>query len=452
MVKYVMSRMKKINNFRIGFSIVELIVVISVIGILSAIAYVSYGTFAVKARDASVMSDVDTLNSLMASYVAQLQLQQTLGVPTASTAAAAAYYSGNGPNTVLKFTPNSGNVVDLVVSPTNTSDYCIRGYNSGSAKNSITNAYEIETTPGVCNTMGPSTAALGCPAGFIVVPGSSTYGTNDFCAMKYEAKADNNADGSGDNTYTTGYNTWPADSYPISSSRMLVSTAAGYPVVNVTQATAITASANYTTGCSTGCHLITEAEWMTLAQNVLSVASNWDNGAGVHTVGTGYIYSGHNDGTPANSLVADASDANGYSGTGQSSPSNQRRTLTLTNGAVIWDLAGNAYEWTSGSATSGQPGLTGEVAYAWKQWKDVTAVGTLSPSASPASTGLAGASGWYSANGVGLLYSNAGQSGSRSFYRSGCWYEGGNAGVLFLNLNYTSTNLTSVHLGLRVAR
>lgn len=181
--------------------------------------------------------------------------------------------------------------------------------------------------------------------------------------MKYEAKADDNGDGVGDTAYTTGYNTWPADTYPISASRKLVSTPGGYPVANIYQTTAITAASSFTKDC-TGCHLISEAEWMTIAQNALGVNTNWNT----NTVGSGYIFSGHNDGAPNTALVADANDTLGYSGTGNSSGdatvtsgmvgNTQRRTLTLSNGNVIWDIAGNTYEWTSGQTTGGQPGIT----------------------------------------------------------------------------------------------
>lgn len=135
--------------------------------------------------------------------------------------------------------------------------------------------------------------------------------------------------------------------------------------VSISQASAISTAL---AACS-GCHLISEAEWLTITQNVLSVSSNWSDGS----VGSGFIYSGHNDNAPANALAADTNDANSYSGTGNSSPSNQRRTLTLTNDEVIWDLAGNVYERTAGTSTTGQPGITGETGYAWKEWPNVTA-------------------------------------------------------------------------------
>ena len=55
------------------------------------------------------------------------------------------------------------------------------------------------------------------------------------------------------------------------------------------------------------------------------------------------MYSGHNDNAPAYALTADLNDSNGYAGeTNQGG--NQRRTLTLSNGSVVWDLAGNVWQ------------------------------------------------------------------------------------------------------------
>lgn len=91
-------------------------------------------------------------------------------------------------------------------------------------------------------------ASISCPSGFIIVPGSITYGTSDFCVMKFEAK---NVGG------------------------VATSQASGVPWNSISQASAVSTSA----AACTGCHLITEAEWMTIAQNVLSVSSNWGEGS-----------------------------------------------------------------------------------------------------------------------------------------------------------------------------
>ena len=241
--------------------------------------------------------------------------------------------------------------------------------------------------------------------------------------MKYEAKIQGNDNGQ--TTYTT--------------SMVPESRATGTPWVNITQTQAKTASA------SAGGHLITEAEWMTIAANVLSVPSNWSTG----TVGSGYIYSGHNDNSPANSLAA-STDSDGYSGTGNTS-GNQKRTLTLTNGNVIWDLAGNVWEWTDQTITGNQPGLTTDTGYSWKEWTNANLqMNGLNQLSRPA-TLSATASTWNSSNGIGQLYSNPTESGARAFIRGGYWNGVSYAGVATLNLSNSPTNAYT-SFGFRVAR
>lgn len=284
-----------------------------------------------------------------------------------------------------------------------------------------------------------------CPVNYILVPGSATYGTNDFCVMKYEAKADDNGDGIGDINQTTGYNTWPADTHPISDTRKLVSSAQGYPVAYITQTAAIDAASNpsFVAGCIDSCHLMTEAEWMTIAQNVLSVRSNWSSG----TVGTDYIYSGHNDGTPNTALVADDTTNDGYYLTGQTT-GNQRRTLTLTNGEVIWDFAGNLWEWTSGQMASGQP--TGMASWNFYEWPTVSG-GSLTVNPFPSNIGITGSDSWSSSNGIGQIYGLTSNAALVGFFRGGNWTSNTNAGVLTFFMGYYPSN-SSYSIGLRVSQ
>lgn len=383
---------------------------------------------------------------------------------------------------------------------------------------------------------------LTCPTGYIVVPGSQTYGTNDFCVMKYEAKNDGNnnaisvadglpwanitrfgnstnvsqgatatssilTDGDTSNTYSlTGLGSVTVDlgstkdinsvkiwhggigltyfntkteistdntnwttifdsatdglykeniagktiSFNTKKVRFIRDWANGSSGVSawaeIQAFSPIDAGSKSVAACA-GCHLITEAEWMTIAQNVLSVASNWSGGA----VGSGFIYSGHNDNSPANSLAASTDDNDGYFGT-DNTAGNQKRTLTLTNGETIWDFAGNVWEWTAGQTTGNQPGITSELAFAWKDWAALTVSGNLSVNPFLNNINITGSNTWTAdTNSIGKLYSYISDSSLRGFLRGGSWCDHYNAGVLALYLGLSPSN-TDANIGFRVAK
>lgn len=391
-----------------GFTIVELLVVIVVIGILAAITMVSYSGITKKANEAAIVSDLATAKNQFALYYTEHSVYPT-GLDANNCPTNATVTPNPDTNYCLK--SGSGNTFAVTIATGST-------YTLTATKNS--------TVYKVTNDSSPVAAVLTCPTGFIAVPGSSTYGTNDFCVMKYEAKIQGNDNGA--QTYSSAF---------VPESR-----ASGTPWVNISQTNAITEAQ---TAC-TSCHLITEAEWMTIAQNVLSVPSNWSTG----TVGSGYIYSGHSDSSPTKSLAA-STDSDGYYGTGQTAVSSQRRTLTLTNGEVIWDLAGNVWDWTSGTVQTPtiQPGVT-SAGYAWREWTAVTNAGTLAINPSPAGTGLTNANTWNSSNGIGQIYSSSDEVGLRGCLRGGAWGGGSGAGVLSLS-SYGGPGYTYTGVGFRVA-
>ena len=378
-------------NARRGFTIVELLIVIVVIGILAGIVIVAYNGIQQRARVAAATSAAEQASKKIAIYVASNSDQVPPDLATAGLTSSA--------NATYQYTPNT------TVTPQN---FCLTATANNVAMHVATGGTPTE---GPCpGHPGTQVADLECPTGYITVPGSSLFGTKAFCAMKYEAK---NVGG------------------------VATSQAASTPWVSISQTDAITTSS---AACS-GCHLISEAEYLTIAHNVLSVASNWSGG----TVGSGYIYSGHNDNS-AGALAA-SSDSDGYAGTGNVSPSNQRRTLTLTNGEVIWDMAGNVHDWTAGQTSGGQPGASG---YAWREWNTVAGTGSLSPNPHP-SYGTPAASNWTSSHGIGQVYSNSTDTGLRAFPRGGAWGYGSGVGVLTLNLD-SSPSYAGGNSGFRVAR
>ena len=376
-----------------GFTIVELLIVIVVIAILAAITMVAYRNFSNQAEEAVVQSDLTQASK-------QLALDN---------AAEGTYPSGSG-SAPGSLSASDGTAFEYT---SDGSTYCLSAVR-GNKSYHITNGSSPKE--GVCSghsgpVMGGG-GSLTCEPGYIPVPGDSRFGTSDFCVMKYEAK---NVAG-----VPTGQ-------------------ASGLPWTNIRQTDAITVSQS----ACTGCHLITEPEWMTIAANVLSVSSNWSEGA----VGSGYIYSGHNDNNPSSRLEA-SGDNDGYYGTGNTAPSNQRRTLALTNGAVIWDMAGNAWEWSNATiAGNQQPGAPSDSVLFWRQWNNGALNFRGLPSTSRPSPDIAS---YASSQGVGALKSNYNDSQTKAFNRGGGWNQFSNAGVLNLDFtNYPSDSQS--HITFRVA-
>ncbi len=132
-----------------GFSLVEIIAVIAVIGILSAIIFVSYNGIQSRMSDTYVNADVESVFSKELKYIAD-------------NSTAKAYYSGDGYDNDLGFSAGSGNIIDVVVDGT---DYCVRGYSLKGSKNSIYNAYEKESSVGICDSLSASAAAIAASSG-----------------------------------------------------------------------------------------------------------------------------------------------------------------------------------------------------------------------------------------------------------------------------------------------
>lgn len=377
-----------------GFTIVELLVVIVVIGILAATTIVAYTGIRTKAVAATIRSDLNSAST-------QLKLFQMENF---------AY-----PQTINCALPDSA--TNKCIKPSGNNAYAYT-YNNNSNPQTYTLNETNSSTNSLNFRIATNSATMECPAGFIIVPGSATYNTSDFCAMKYEARQ-------------VGATTTP------------VSQASGLPWTEITQTNAI-ANSSRVENC-TGCHLITEAEWMTIAQNVLSVPSNWNSGV----VGTGYIYSGHNDSAPVGAISADSNDSNGYVNE-TNVGGNQRRTLTLNNGEVIWDLAGDVAEWTQGVASGNQPGVIGN-GYNYREFTAITAPGGLAVNIFPSGLGIAGSNTWTTANGVGQLYSSADDGTLNGINRGGHWANTGPAGVLYATMD-TTPSFYATFIGFRVTK
>jgi formylglycine-generating enzyme required for sulfatase activity len=278
---------------------------------------------------------------------------------------------------------------------------------------------------------------------WVLVPGNSTFGTNDFYVMKYDATC---SDGNGNNIntlpdgdgYNNGGNSVNPNNCTTANGRQISSLPGGYPIVDISQTQAISYCA------AIGAHLITNNEWQTIAWNVESQASNWSGG----TVGSGALPIGN--AANGSEYPADQNDANGYAGEGSQTYGSlsQKRTLALSDGAVIWDMAGNVWQWTNntilGTKKPAGSGGTG----GWSEWTTVGSYdGTIltQQSAGPAQ------SSWNSSQGVGQYYEGANDGTSYGFLRGGSWYSGGLDGVEALHLNNIPSS-AGISVGFRCAR
>ena len=172
-----------------------------------------------------------------------------------------------------------------------------------------------------------------CPANFVGVSSLAGYTTQSFCVAKYEMTVDSGQ----------------------ALSRPLISP------LRVNRETAL----NHCTGMGTQgkYDLMTNDEWQSLARNIELVPSNWSGQA----VGSGSLNRGqHVDaGVSAWSYYsASDDDSKGCYRPSQSGDrpedyctwDDEKRTHTLSNGEVVWDLAGNLREFVKDSYSLGGQG------------------------------------------------------------------------------------------------
>ena len=175
----------------------------------------------------------------------------------------------------------------------------------------------------------PETDQLLCPDNFVSIPPLNGYTNQSFCVAKYEMKDD----GSGNTvSQATGTPYKMFDQSIVGPNRFL----SRNDFISKCQ------------GMGEGYDLITNDEWQTLARNIELVASNWSG----EVVGSGSINRGNSNILYiGQSLAASSDDNEACFGTGQAMETcngntwhDKKRTHTLSNGKIIWDVSGNIYE------------------------------------------------------------------------------------------------------------
>jgi prepilin-type N-terminal cleavage/methylation domain-containing protein len=327
---------KKILQIK-AFTLVEIMVVIAIIGILSTLIMVSLDNTKMTARNTRRLADIKQLQLALKLYyndVGSFPVSITPGSPIAA----------NGVSYLLRVPANpkpraDNGCLDQEYTYTQLEggkrymlSFCL-----GDTTDDLSKGTHLATSNGI----------LDCPTDYIPVPGSATFETSDFCVMKYEAKcADIASPTVGLTSPLTSSKTYD-DYYHVSAnptgvpctaanSKVVISASGGNPIGNISQQDAKLRCQE------SGGHLITNAEWMTIARNIEQVPINWSGLA----VGSGEISRGHYNGI----LFA----IEGYSefGTGDSTHA-FKRDLTLLSGDTIKDFSGNVAEWVDTLCTPG---------------------------------------------------------------------------------------------------
>jgi hypothetical protein len=252
-----------------------------------------------------------------------------------------------------------------------------------------------------------------CPVGYIMVDPNPEVGTNDsFCVAAYEMKND--------------------AGNPVSRPE-------GLPWVNLNHADAKAACVSL----GTDYDLISNPEWMTIAREIELVDENWTSGMS----GSGSLFRGHSDNTPASALEAPGistyRDPYFETGDNESVGQEQKRYHLLSSRNKIWDFSGNVAElvdWIVDGAEKAYYSFDTEPVSNWRNLELIDAnigvgnimnVQTWQPDIA-LSTNIPGR---YFAGAVG----SAGVA-----VRGGAFNFGENAGIYSLNLNFlpTASNAT----------
>ena len=477
---------------RAGFTLIELLIVIAIIAILSVVVILALNPAELlrQARDSNRLSDMDTLNralnlfvtdslsgSLGSTALTYLSLSDPSATSTAGTDCSNLGFSTGyfhcAASSTLKKTDGTGwlpvnfssislgsPLSHLPVDPVNTSStHLFYSYFPGSSAFKLASVpesskYASQAAQNPQSFQSGNNLALGGGSAWVLVPGNAAFGTPNFWVMKYDAKCVSSGATAGLTSPATAYQTYDnsATNCTSAQSRGASSVPDGYPIANISHTTAVSYCA------SIGAHLLTNDEYMTIVRNAEAVGSNWTGGA----VASGALYSGHNDNAPAYALPASADDSDGYYGTGNASSSNQRRTLALGNGSVVWDFAGNVWEHVqrSGSnvgdltTTMALPACSnGTLGWEWCEYS--TTIPYVSAWSSDVAQAKVGPSntGWNSTQGMGQVYTygTGVNQGTTVFIRGGHWSNGSIAGAFALYLVWAAGN-TDGYVGFRCAR
>ncbi|MDP3043112.1 MAG: NosD domain-containing protein, partial [bacterium] len=276
---------------------------------------------------------------------------------------------------------------------------------------------------GVEGTIVAGAFAGYCESGFVWVPGSAKYGTlPGFCVQAGKARAaDTNADGYADMSLNADEPVW----------------------VDVSQGQAQLACQSL----GDNYHLLSENEWMTIAENVIRVA---ENDADLETEGmqlaTSFVILSGAERSEESQVKSDvrkttdsAADQRSFGLRPQddnglvAQDDNLGIVYFLTNGNAIYDLVGLIAEWTDQTVT--KKGIFEPVSDEWQEYYDITDYKGFN---------IAPPYYYTSANGIGKIKTGDNENNLRGFVR-------GYDGIFSLDLSNSPATASST-IGFRCAR
>ena len=436
-----------------AFTLIELLVVIAIIGILAGIIVVSMGGAQGSANDARRKADINQLAKAVMIYKVsnpETSLPTTPCTIGGGTTPCDSAIFGNAntlkdPNgSFYSFSSSDGNDY-MLLSTLSTGEYYSFDSSTGTYSSSGTNP---GASSGVCGaSAGEEHPSI--PTTDLCSTGNASIVSGDGVPYAWTCSGINGGDDASCEATKTGWINTGLGFYIMKYEAKNVggvatSTTTGTPWVEINQTNAISACSSL----GSGYHLITNAEWTSLARHIANQSSNWSN----DTVGSGVLSRGYSASTTyaSDSFTNTAPAPNtgpgyeyntGVNTVGSSGVFDLKRTHDLANGHVIWDLAGNVWEWNSDTCTQGT-GAGNWYNSAWVEWNDSNLsdyeLGTAGPSPLYTSTQNAGRYYGCTANGNGLL-------------RGGYWSNGLYSGLFALYLSTSPAN-TGTDVGFRCAR
>ena len=248
--------------------------------------------------------------------------------------------------------------------------------------------------------------------------------------------------------------------------KQIVSTSLGFPITFIP---AISGDQdNAKAYCQTqGWHLMTNPEWMTIARDVEQVQENWCDKDGSNcgfSPGTSgkILANGHNDNdneilAGANShnsaLIAGADNQPCFGTTTDGSnvcggKGSQKRTLQFSNENIIWDFAGNVWQWVDATISrkdqpKSQTKSVLDQGWIWSDFTPGSLESVITDNGQQPTLGYdafrPSNSSWNSNNGVGRIYHFSSVTDNNNtqygFIRGGNWRHGYDSGAFCVHLS-----------------